>query len=161
MREEAAMSRPAAEPDAVARLEPWERRLLNRLQDGIPLVERPFAAVAAELGLDEAQVLAAIERFLAAGLLTRFGPLFDATTLGGGVLLAAMAVPPEQIASVVHLVSSAVPDLGPNQISLVTTDGEMLHRPAPEGDDGLAQGPLGQDQLSRQRAFEKALEEQA
>lgn len=68
---------------------------------------------------------------------------------------------PEQVASVVHLVSSAVPDLGPGQISLVTTDGEMLHRPTPEGDDELAQGPLGQDQLSRQRAFEKDLEEQA
>lgn len=68
---------------------------------------------------------------------------------------------PEQIGSIVHLVSSAVPDLGPNQISLVTTDGEMLHRPTPEGDDELAQGPLGQDQLSRQRAFEKDLEEQA
>ncbi|HHH28897.1 MAG TPA: flagellar M-ring protein FliF, partial [Polyangiaceae bacterium] len=68
---------------------------------------------------------------------------------------------PEQIAGIVHLVGSAVPDLGPGQISLVTTDGEMLHRPTPEGDDELAQGPLGQDQLSRQRAFEKELEEQA
>ena len=68
---------------------------------------------------------------------------------------------PEPIAGIVHLVSSAVPDLGPGQISLVTTDGEMLHRPTPEGDDELAQGPLGQDQLSRKRAFEKDLEQQA
>ena len=41
-------------------LDATDRALLNRLQDGVPLVDRPFAAVGEELGLAEDDVLARV-----------------------------------------------------------------------------------------------------
>ena len=70
-----------------------ERRFINRYQGGFPLVERPFAAVAGELGTDEPTLIATLRGLLASGVLSRFGPLFDAERLGGRFTLAAMAVP--------------------------------------------------------------------
>ena len=70
-----------------------ERRFINRYQGGFPLVDRPFAAVAGELGTDEATLIATLHGLLASGVLSRFGPLFDAERLGGRFTLAAMAVP--------------------------------------------------------------------
>ncbi len=70
-----------------------ERRFINRYQGGFPLVERPFTAVAGELGTDEATLIATVQGLLTSGVLSRFGPLFDAERLGGRFTLAAMAVP--------------------------------------------------------------------
>ena len=70
-----------------------ERTFINRYQGGFPLVERPFVAVAQELGTDEERLITIIQGLLDRGLLSRFGPLFDAERLGGRFTLAAMAVP--------------------------------------------------------------------
>ena len=70
-----------------------ERAIINRLQGGFPLAARPFAAAAAELGTDEATLIETLRAMLAAGTLTRFGPLFDAERLGGAFTLCAMRVP--------------------------------------------------------------------
>ena len=70
-----------------------DRRIVNALQGGIPVCERPYAEAAAALGIDEATLLARIDALLADGTLTRFGPLFDAGRLGGAFTLAAMRVP--------------------------------------------------------------------
>ncbi len=77
----------------IAVLNPVEKALVNRLQHGLPLVRRPFAAVAEELNLSEQQVLDAVKKLLNEGVLTRFGPMFHAGELGGGLTLAAMRVP--------------------------------------------------------------------
>ncbi len=74
-------------------LDATDRRVLNRLQEDLPLTARPFAAVAAELGLDEADLLARLGRMRRDGLITRFGPFFDAEAMGGAFCLCAMAVP--------------------------------------------------------------------
>ena len=55
----------------------------SRCREVFPLDERPFATVAAALGLDEDELIARIDRLLADGTLTRFGPLYDAGALGG------------------------------------------------------------------------------
>ena len=71
---------------------------------------------------------------------------------------------PEEIASVVHLVASAVPGLGPERVALSTTDGAILHRPRAVGQDDVGQGSgLGADtdQTTQARALELALEERA
>ncbi len=70
-----------------------DRRIVNALQRGLPVCERPYLAVATELGLPEEVLLARIDALLADGTLTRFGPLFDAGKLGGAFTLAAMRVP--------------------------------------------------------------------
>lgn len=87
-----------------------DRAILNRLQSGFPLCERPFAQVAQALGTDEDELLERLRRMLADGTLTRFGPLFDAERLGGAFTLAAMEVPPEHLEQVVALVN-ALPEV--------------------------------------------------
>ncbi len=90
-----------------------DRHLINRLQDGFPVVERPYAAVATELGLAEADVIARVGRLLANGTLSRFGPLFDAERMGGAFTLAAMAVPEERFEEVAAIVG-AFPEVAHN-----------------------------------------------
>ena len=80
-------------PAPRALLSELERCFINRYQGGFPLVDRPFAAVAGELGSDEATLIETLRGLLASGVLSRFGPLFDAERLGGRFTLAAMAVP--------------------------------------------------------------------
>ena len=70
-----------------------DRDIINSLQGGFPLTERPFADEAARFGLTEAQLIERIGSMLETGLLTRFGPLFNVERMGGAVVLAAMAVP--------------------------------------------------------------------
>ena len=75
------------------RLDAIDRAILNRLQDGFPIAPAPFAAVARDLGLDEDDLIARLERMTSARLLTRFGPFFDAEAMGGAFCLCAMSVP--------------------------------------------------------------------
>jgi DNA-binding Lrp family transcriptional regulator len=83
-----------------------ERAIVNRLQGGFPLVERPYAAAARELGTDEATLLAKLKAMLAAGTLTRFGPMYDAERLGGAFTLCAMSVPEPDFERVAALVNA-------------------------------------------------------
>ena len=41
------------------------RRLINLYQGGIPLVERPYASMAAKLDCDESQLISTIKKLLA------------------------------------------------------------------------------------------------
>lgn len=70
-----------------------DRRILNRLQHGLPLTPDPWESVAEELGLAADALRQRVSHFLETGLLTRFGPMFDIEPLGGAFTLAAMAVP--------------------------------------------------------------------
>ena len=79
--------------------------LINALQGGFPLVERPFAAVGAQLGIDEEEVIARIEFLKESGVLTRFGPMFQIERMGGAFVLAALAVPEERYEEVTALVN--------------------------------------------------------
>lgn len=83
-----------------------ERAIVNRLQGGFSLAERPFAAAARELGTDEATLIAKLQAMLEAGTLTRFGPMYDAERLGGAFTLCAMSVPPADLERVAALVNA-------------------------------------------------------
>jgi DNA-binding Lrp family transcriptional regulator len=50
-----------------------DRRLIDAVQDGLPLVPRPFAAIGRELGLAEDQVIEALRGLLEAGVIKRMG----------------------------------------------------------------------------------------
>jgi siroheme decarboxylase len=82
-----------------------DRRLVNALQGRFPIAERPYAAVARRLGLGESQVIARLAALRADGVLSRFGPMYDAERLGGAVTLCAMAVPEERFEEVAELVN--------------------------------------------------------
>jgi DNA-binding Lrp family transcriptional regulator len=59
-----------------------EHRLLASLQEGLPLVSRPFAHIAAGVGMDEREVMANIRRWLAQGIISRFGVIVRHHELG-------------------------------------------------------------------------------
>jgi siroheme decarboxylase len=82
-----------------------DRRLINQLQGGFPIGERPYAEVGGRLGLDEDEVIARLRRLLDERVLSRFGPMYDAERLGGGLTLAAMAVPEDRFDEVAGIVN--------------------------------------------------------
>lgn len=90
-----------------------DRSILNRLQDGFPVVERPFAQVAAELDTDERTLLERVRRLREDGTLTRFGPMYHAERMGGGLTLAAMEIPDDDYERVAEQVN-AFPEVAHN-----------------------------------------------
>lgn len=94
-------------------LDEVERRILNGLQGGFPICERPFQEAANALGLDEVELIERIERLIKAGVLTRFGPLFNADRLGGANVLAAMSLPQTDFDRVAAFVN-AQPEIAHN-----------------------------------------------
>jgi DNA-binding Lrp family transcriptional regulator len=91
---------------------PLARRLLDGYQDGLPLVSRPFAQIAAELGVTEDQVLASLDRLQQSGVVSRVGPVLRPHRVGVSTL-AAMAVPPARLEAIAERVS-ALPEVNHN-----------------------------------------------
>lgn len=91
--------------EAVA-LDATDRRIVNALQGGLPVCERPYAAAAADLGLSEDELIARLTRLLADGALSRFGPMYHAERLGGALTLAAMRIPAPDFERVAALVNA-------------------------------------------------------
>lgn len=56
--------------------------LIASLQQGLPLVARPYAAIAAQIGISEAQVVARIAALCEMGLIKRFGVIVRHRELG-------------------------------------------------------------------------------
>ena len=94
-------------------LTPDDARLINHLHGGFPLVDRPFAAVADQLGWSEERVIERLHQLLAQGVLTRFGPLFQIERAGGQFVLSAIAVPEERF-DAVNLVVNSFPEVAHN-----------------------------------------------
>lgn len=90
-----------------------ERAFINRYQGGFPLQNRPFRLVAEKLGCTDYVLLNTIRQMLESGLLSRFGPLYDAAKLGGGLSLAAMSVPEDQFGLIAERVN-AYPQIAHN-----------------------------------------------
>ncbi len=75
----------------MAALDELDRRLIDAYQRGLPLCERPFAAMAERLGASEAEVIERLQRLQQSQVLSRVGPVFDHARAGAS-LLAAVAV---------------------------------------------------------------------
>ncbi len=83
-----------------------DRSVLNRMQEDLPLTPRPFAQVAAGLGLAEEELIERLAQLRREGIITRFGPFFDAEAMGGAFCLCAMAVPGERFEEVADRVNA-------------------------------------------------------
>lgn len=90
----------------VAVLDQKDRLLLNRLQEGLPLVAAPFAAVGEELGLTEEEVLQRLLRLKNKGVIRRLGAVVESRRLGCHGTLAALKVPEEDIEKAVEIINS-------------------------------------------------------
>ena len=90
-------------------LAPLEIAFINRYQGSFPLVERPYLEMGRELDLEEEAVMRLIKRLLSRGILSRFGPSYDASRLDGELTLAAVHVPEErseQVAEVINRIQA-------------------------------------------------------
>jgi len=81
-----------------------DRHLLDGFQRDFPLVPRPYAAVAERLGVTEDDVIAALERLTADGVVSRIGAVVTPNAVGASTL-AAMVVPEGRLDAVARLVS--------------------------------------------------------
>lgn len=59
-----------------------DRKLLDAIQAGIPLVERPYRALGESMGLAEDDILERIARLKAEGFVRNIGAIFDTSRLG-------------------------------------------------------------------------------
>lgn len=94
-------------------LDTLDRAIINELQGGFPICESPYAMVAEQLGTSEGELIARLQRLLDEKILSRFGPMYHAERLGGGLTLAAMAIPDEQFDAVAEQVN-AFPEVAHN-----------------------------------------------
>jgi len=83
-----------------------ERDFINHFQGNFPLCQRPFQAIAKTLGSSENELIDIVNKLEQQKILTRFGPLYDAEKLGGGLTLAAISVPIERYDIVTEQVNS-------------------------------------------------------
>ncbi len=83
-----------------------EREFINNFQGNFPLQERPFLSIAEQLDCSEDELIATVKKLKSEKILTRFGPLYDAAELGGGLTLAAISVPQERYEIVTELVNT-------------------------------------------------------
>jgi DNA-binding Lrp family transcriptional regulator len=90
-----------------------ERAIVNGLQGGFPICERPFLAAAERLGIGEEELLEGLRGLVDRGVLSRFGPLYHAERMGGSLTLAAMKVPAEDFERVAEQVN-AFPEVAHN-----------------------------------------------
>jgi siroheme decarboxylase len=87
-------------------VEAIDRKILDQIQAGFPLAERPFAEVGRHIGLSEAEVMERVRALSAEGMIRRIGPVIDPEKSGRAGILGAMAVPAERIEAVAAIVSA-------------------------------------------------------
>ena len=69
-----------------------DRAIINQLQKGFPVCPRPYRQAASTLGISEDELIRRLQAMLQDKRLTRFGPLYHAERMGGGLSLCAMAI---------------------------------------------------------------------
>lgn len=83
-----------------------DRNIINTLQRDFPVCDRPFAVLAETLNSTEDELIARVQSMLDSGLLTRFGPMYNAVNMGGALSLCAMKVPEERFDEVTAQVNA-------------------------------------------------------
>lgn len=68
-------------------------RILDRVQSGFPVCERPFAELADEIGIEEDELIARIKTLREQGVIRRFGAVFDSRKLGYVSTLVGVKIP--------------------------------------------------------------------
>jgi DNA-binding Lrp family transcriptional regulator len=82
-----------------------DRTIINELQGGFPICERPFTGIAEQIGISEEQLIERIDRLTHDGILSRFGPLYNIERMGGHYSLCAMKVPEDDLPRVTDTIN--------------------------------------------------------
>ncbi len=83
-----------------------DNKILNKLQKGLPITEKPFARLACQLGLETDEILDRLGRLKKQGYIRRFGGVFDSGKLGYQSTLIALKIEEEYFAEIAGKVSS-------------------------------------------------------
>lgn len=83
-----------------------DKKIINSLQGGFPLSEQPWDDLSKQLGIPADEMIARIERLMEGGYISRFGPMYNAEKLGGGLTLAAMKVPANRFDEVAECINA-------------------------------------------------------
>ena len=83
-----------------------DKSILNIIQTKLPVVRRPFAAIADAIGSNEQIVLERIKWMSQNGYIRRMGPFFDSDCLGYVGTLVAVDVQDDQMATVATAINS-------------------------------------------------------
>ncbi len=94
-------------------LDEIDRAIINRFQGGFPICDHPYQEAASQLGIDERALIQRLEKMLEKRQLSRFGPLFNAERMGGGLSLCAMHIPEDQFERATEQVN-AFPEVAHN-----------------------------------------------
>jgi DNA-binding Lrp family transcriptional regulator len=82
--------------------------ILNALQDDLPLVPRPWEAIASRLGIAEPVLLTRMKKLADAGIIRAISPVLESRPLGlHAATLVALRVPEERLEEVAALVSGS------------------------------------------------------
>jgi len=81
--------------------------ILNALQDDLPLVSRPWGAIAGRLGIPEPELLGRMKKLAEAGIIRGISPVLESRPLGlHAATLIALRVPKERLDEVAAIISS-------------------------------------------------------
>ncbi|MCW8935675.1 MAG: Lrp/AsnC family transcriptional regulator [Gammaproteobacteria bacterium] len=83
-----------------------DRIIINQLQGGFPLCADPWHELENTLNIPAEEIISRIERMKTEGYLSRFGPMYHAEKMGGGLTLAAMKVDKSRYDEVTDIVNS-------------------------------------------------------
>ncbi len=90
-----------------------DRAILNNFQGGFPICDQPYLQAAEQVGISEADFIRRIEHMLEKKQLSRFGPMYHAERMGGGLSLCAMRIPEADFETVTEQVN-AFPEVAHN-----------------------------------------------
>ncbi|MFC7142258.1 Lrp/AsnC family transcriptional regulator [Halosimplex aquaticum] len=74
-----------------SQVDPVDAAIVDGWQSGFPVAERPFEAVAADVGVDETEALERVQRLYDEGVFRRFGPVLNPPVIGSSTLAAVKA----------------------------------------------------------------------
>jgi len=84
-----------------------EKTLVNGWQKGFPLTARPYAQIADEMAISEAEVIDMLVSLKQRGILSRVGAVVRPNTVGASSLVA-MSIPPQELDEVAELVCQQI-----------------------------------------------------
>ncbi|MFA4861451.1 Lrp/AsnC family transcriptional regulator [Methanoregula sp.] len=87
--------------------DPTDLAILNALQDDLPLVSRPWNAIAEQLGITETEMIDRMNRLMGAGIIRGISPVLESRHLGlHAATLVALHVPEERREEIADIISS-------------------------------------------------------
>ena len=83
-----------------------DKLIINQLQTGFPICDSPFLRLAQQLDIEENVLLDRLKRLLDKGILSRFGPLYNAEKMGGALSLAAVKAPENEFDQIAETINN-------------------------------------------------------